>query len=98
MVVSGISLEQNLQIIEENDKIRVVEAPFGTSPSGAYYGDRNPDRTQVLEFNRQLKERQQELQTQEKKLRDMRGSEDLKLLYEQSKKIQKTGKNIDAYR
>lgn len=97
MVISGISMEQNLQIIEEDDKIRVVDAPFGTSQPGAYYGDKNPDRTQVPEFNRQLRERQKELQMQEKKLRDMRKSEDLMLIYEQSKH-QKTSKTIDTYR
>ena len=90
-------MEQNFQIIEEDDKIRVVDAPFGTSTSGAYYGERNPDRTQVSDFNRQLRERQQELQAQDKKLRDMRNSEDLKLIYEQSR-YQKAGTNIDAYR
>lgn len=85
MVIAGITIGLYDIIHEEDDNLRAVDNLGDVSQSSAFYKDENPDRTQTPDFNRQLKERQKELQLQEKKLRDLRESEDLKLVYERMK-------------
>ena len=54
------------------------------SPTRSYFMDRNTDDTNTPNFNRQLEEQQRKLQQKERGLREMRTSEDLKLVYEQN--------------
>ena len=98
MVIAGTTIGLYDIIHEEDDNLRAVDNLGDVSQSSAFYKDRNPDRTQTPDFNRQLKERQKELQLQEKKLRDLRESQDLKLVYERMKPGQNVGKVIDSYR
>ena len=98
MVIAGTTIGLYDVIHEEDDSLRAVDNLGGVSQSSAFYKDRNPDRTRTPDFNRQLKERQQELQLQEKKLRDLRESQDLKLVYEQMKPGYSAGRVVDAYR
>lgn len=98
MIIAGTTIGLYDIIHEEDDNLRAVDNLGDVSQSSAFYKDENPDRTQTPDFNRQLKERQKELQLQEKKLRDLRESEDLKLVYELMKPGRNVGKVIDSYR
>lgn len=85
MVVTGINLGLNSLVNEENELIRAVESPCDATQLGSYFNERNSEYTQTPNFGRQLREQQKNLLLQEKKLREMRKSEDLQLIYEQMK-------------
>jgi hypothetical protein len=76
---------------------RPVELLLGTTAPGTYFQDRNPDRTHVSEFNRELELKQRNEQLQKKKHRDMLNSEDYRTICNQMS--MKGGKaRLDAFR
>ncbi|MBQ6486276.1 hypothetical protein IJI76_00920 [Candidatus Saccharibacteria bacterium] len=74
---------------------RPVEGIVGTHGGTPYFKDENPETTGVPEFQRQLRAEQDRLMAEEKKLRDLRKSKDLKDLYEQAR-WHTSAKFIDA--
>lgn len=80
MIVEGLS---NLAFAVGSRKLRTVDNLVGATRTGAYFMDGNSENTHTPNFNRQLEEQQQKLQMQEKRLREMRESNDLQLLREQ---------------
>ena len=97
MIVTGVNMGLSNLVVEESDTLRAVDKLFDISHSSTYFEDRNPDRTNTPDFNRQLKERQKELQNAAKKYRDFLNSEDLKLVYEQMKGSV-AGRLVDEFR
>lgn len=90
MLITGIGLYD----LQEKESKRPVESALGATGTSTYFQDRNPDRTHVMDFNRELQKKQQDLEQQEKKLRDLRKSEDLKLLYAQQRNSVGTKINV----
>ena len=97
MIVTSMNVGLSSLVVEENDNLRAVDKLLDVTHKSPFFGDRNSDRTNTPDFNRQLMEKQRELQQNEKKHRDMLKSEDLKLIYEQMKSSQ-PGKLVDIYR
>ncbi len=81
MLITGIGLYD----LQEKENKRPVESALGTTAANTYFQDRNPDRTHVSQFNRELQKKQHDLELSKKKLHDLRKSEDLKELYSQQK-------------
>ena len=93
MTISGIRAMENLQVEDP----RPVEITTDIASTGSYFQDQNPDRTSTPEFNQRLMQEKAKLADQERRLREMRKSEDLKELYKQLGGKTPT-QIIDAYR
>ena len=82
MIVETLS---NLATAENVTNLRAVHNLLEPAKTGAYFMDRNSDNTNTPDFNRQLEEQKKKLRLQERRVREMRASEDLLLIYEQNK-------------
>lgn len=82
MIVGNMS---NLATVS-SAKLQTVNNLVGTSKPGKYFMNQNPDYTGTPAFNRQFVEQKTKLQSKERRLREMRKSDDLKLVLEQMSK------------
>lgn len=92
MLVSRIGYNQCF-LEEENLSVETVVA---TTAKNTYFQDGNPENTFVPFFNRALRAEQEKRMESEKKIRDLRKSEDYRLLQQQSKNG--TKHIVDTYR
>lgn len=81
MLVSGVGDVQSFAI-EEKTSVETVSA---ATAKMSYYQDGNPENTFVPLFNRALRAEQEKRMESDKKVRDLRGSEEYRLLQQQSK-------------
>lgn len=73
-------INKNLQGEERRRAVEVITRPSGRNP---YFKDENPEETGVPDFSRRLREEQDRLMNEERQLRNLRQSNDLKELYKQ---------------
>jgi hypothetical protein len=95
MSISGIGRRADLDL--SSGEIEAVKMTTAPNANTQYYQDENPENTFTPYFNRAMREQQEQESAAAKKLRDLRASEDYKLLREQQQRA-KVAHIIDTYR
>jgi len=95
MLISGIGSYANVDLpIEE---IRSVKAATAPTPNTPYFQGRNPDNTFSSFYNQALRDQHKDEMLATRKLRELRVSEDYKMLQEQQRRS-KVAHIVDTYR